>query len=114
MRNKILLVLILIAVVFSLLSIVPRYKVEKNNSDVEIIVDNNHLNQLVDNIDINKRNVLSLLKNNGLTGIAVYNDTIETLIDKNKITLLTANEIKKYKLFTLVKNSIYKDFPVKN
>jgi len=110
MKNKILLVLIIIAVIFSVLSIIPRYNIENNNKNVELIIDNENLTKLANKIDKSRDNILISLQRNGLTGVAVYCDSIKKLISDKDARLITGNELERIGLLTSNINPLYQDF----
>ncbi len=110
MRNKVLFFLIVFAVIFSVFSILPRYNVEEENRDIELVYDDNYLNELGEKVEAGKTNILKLFQENGLTGVAVYPDTVRTLVKKNIASLIGADEFISFNLLSSDINPVYNKF----
>lgn len=91
-QRKVFLFFLIMAIIFSIFSLIERSGIENNNNKVELVMDNRALNELKEEIETDS-DVISLFAKTGLTGVAVYEDCIGDLINNNSLRLFTGNEI---------------------
>lgn len=89
MNKKILIVILLVAIIASLVAVWGRYRAEKSANGVELIMDFKTLSQL----DVEMDQYLSDLKDNGLTAVGVYPETLLQLVNQGDARLLNGNEL---------------------
>ncbi len=99
MKNKFLYLIIFIAIIISFISIYDKFYMETNNKRVELIIDNDSLNELAVTGKV-EEDFLPKLKKKGITGVAVYEKTIEDLLAEDNIHLMKGEEIKNLQEFT--------------
>ncbi|MEC9489186.1 MAG: DUF5693 family protein [Halanaerobium sp.] len=93
MTKKILVIIILIGLVFSVMAINRRVQVEDDIRELELILDYPGLQQLALNAGRPEEDILKALSEAGLTSLAVYPLTMEELIDGDLINVLQGQEI---------------------
>ena len=107
MKKGLITVLILIAVFVSLFSLYQRFQVEQNNKNVDLVFDIRQLQEL--NKEEEKLS-FTTLQNYNVSGIAVYEDTLQYLKNKNEVKLIKGEELIKSKMIFETKD-IYEKFP---
>ncbi|MFW5985079.1 MAG: DUF5693 family protein [Halanaerobiaceae bacterium] len=110
MKQRILLLLIILALIFSGFSLWERYEVEKEDKNVELIMDSKEILLLEKYIDPQQR-LKQNLKKLGLTGITVYEKSIEDLIGLNDdLHLVEGQELKRLDSITGQIDSRFAEF----
>ncbi len=87
--------LILFALIVSAIVGVQRFNLEKNFKQVEMVISLNKIRELALQEGYNENELLTQLKDKGITSIAVHEDTIETLLLQGKIAFLTTGDLAK-------------------
>ena len=107
MKKKLLIFLIIIGLIFSLFTLISRYKVENNNKNVELVIDYRSYQTLLENdIDIN----LSFFKDRAVNSVAVYEDDLKYLINTGDIRYISGNEFERTQQLTGSINPLLKDY----
>lgn len=109
-KNKLIYILLIFALLFSGISLFNRYEVEQENRGVELVFDSRQLDKLNES---KEKLDLSTLKNNNVSGIAVYEDTLNHLISESKLKLVKGNELKRQALISDIKEE-FKRFSYKD
>ncbi|MFW5981976.1 MAG: DUF5693 family protein [Halanaerobiaceae bacterium] len=108
MNKKIILVLFLIAVLSSLISLSGRYQAENSVKSTELIMDY----QALEMLDVeDKDNYLSLLRNKGLTAVAVYPEDLDSIVSEDKASFVTGKELEKLRKVTDTIKSAFLLYP---
>jgi hypothetical protein len=92
-RKAILWGIILIALLSGLVTLAQRHRVEAENTSIEVIMDYVQLKEFSDSIGIPPLIVLQKLQEAGLTSVAITEETIEDLLEKNTVTAMTGKEL---------------------
>ncbi|ACL70390.1 DUF5693 family protein [Halothermothrix orenii] len=98
--QKMMFVFLAVIVIITLISSGERYRVERNNTGVDLIIDYKSLQSLVDIRESEGIQFFNELKSAGLNGVAVYENNVETLITEGKAHLLTGEDIDRLKFVT--------------
>src|SRR6056297_185429 len=106
MKKGLITALILIAIFASFFSLYQRFQVEEKNNNVDLVYDIRQFQEL------NKDEVklsFSTLKEYGVSGIAVYEDTLQNLQNSKDIQIIRGEELIKRKKISEIKE-IYENF----
>ena len=106
MKKGLITALILIAIFASFFSLYQRFQVEEKNNNVDLVYDIRQFQEL------NKDEVklsFSTLKEYGVSGIAVYEDTLQNLQNSKDIQIIRGEELIKRKMISEIKE-IYENF----
>lgn len=109
MKNKIVWGIIILAIIFSLYNMVTRYNIEKQNKNVELVMDDELFQEMKAENNL-RDDYLVELKENGITGISVFSEDIEFLVNKGDLNFFKGEELEKSRKITGNINSIYNDF----
>lgn len=109
MKNKIIWGLIFLAVIFSFFSVLRRYNMENKNNKVELVIDDKFLQEMKSEHNLTD-NILPVLKENGITGLSIFTEDIEFLVNEGKLNFIKAEELFRLKQITGDYNSIFKEF----
>ncbi|MFW6029633.1 MAG: DUF5693 family protein [Halanaerobiales bacterium] len=108
MSRKFILLLFLIAIISSLISVGGRFKIENSVKGIELIMDY----QAIEMLDIEDTDdYLSLLKDNGLTAVAIYPEDLDSIISNDKASFITGTELMITKNTTGFINSAFSLYP---
>jgi len=84
---------ILISLVISVFIGIQRFNLEKNFKQVEMVISLNKIRELGIKEGYDENKLLAKLKSKGISGVAVHEDTIETLLPQGKVAFLTTNDL---------------------
>lgn len=87
--NRLLFVLIVLGFLAAVAVNLQRYKVEENNSTVELIMDYEDISELAQIDGVPQMSLMGQFKSAGITSLAVYEMTLEKLNKSGKITVLS-------------------------
>ena len=107
MKKGLIIALILIAVFASFFSLYQRFQVEEKNNKVDLVYDIKQLQEL--NKEEEKLS-FSTLKEQGVSGIAIYEDTLQELYRSKDLEIIRGKELIKRKMISEIKD-IYERFP---
>ena len=107
MKKGLIIALILIAVFASFFSLYQRFQVEEKNNNVDLVYDIKQLQEL--NKEEEKLS-FSTLKEQGVSGIAIYEDTLQELYRSKDLEIIRGKELIKRKMISEIKD-IYERFP---
>ena len=107
MKKGLIIALILIAVFASFFSLYQRFQVEEKNNNVDLVYDIKQFQEL--NKEEEKLS-FSTLKEQGVSGIAIYEDTLQELYRSKDLEIIRGKELIKRKMISEIKD-IYERFP---
>ena len=107
MKKGLIIALILIAVFASFFSLYQRFQVEEKNNKVDLVYDIKQFQEL--NKEEEKLS-FSTLKEQGVSGIAIYEDTLQELYRSKDLEIIRGKELIKRKMISEIKD-IYERFP---
>lgn len=87
--NRLLICLIILGLLATVAVDWQRYKVEENNSTVELIMDYEDIAELAQIAGVPPRSLLEQFKDAGITALAVYEMTLEKLSKSGQVTVLS-------------------------
>ncbi len=103
--KKVYVFFILLTLIFSLMVGIKRSVLENNFKQVEIVMSLNKIRELSIKDGKDENEILRQAKIKGITGIAIQEDTITTLLLQSKIAFFSPNDLNKFDYFH------YLDFP---
>lgn len=93
--KKLFIFFIIISLIISIIIGIQRFKLENNFKQVEMVISLNKIRELAIKEGYLENQLLTKLKSIGISGIAIHEDTIETLLPQGKIAFLTTNDLMK-------------------
>lgn len=105
-KRKIIYILISLALIVSLISLFERWQVERENKEVELVLDIRELDKLNEE---EKKLTFTELKESGLSGIAVFENNLNYYISNDKLELITGETLKRRSYISNI-NDFYKDY----
>ncbi len=97
MKNKILIIALCLSIVSSILVSIIRWGAEVGNRRVEIACDYGELSRLCRQWRYDIDTFLRELKGAGVNSIAIEEETLETLSSEGRLTLITGEEIRRFR-----------------
>lgn len=97
--KKIYVFFILLALTLSLIIGVKRSVLEKDYKQIDMVMSLNKIRELSAKEGYDENELLNQFKSRGITGIAVQEDTITTLLTQGKITFLSTNDLTRLNYF---------------
>jgi len=95
--KKVFIFFILIALIVSVIVGIQRFNLENSFKQVEMVISLNNVRELALKERYDENQLLTQLKSKGITGIAIHEDTLESLIFQGKIAFLSTNDLSKIK-----------------
>ncbi|MFW5855680.1 MAG: DUF5693 family protein, partial [Bacillota bacterium] len=92
MRKKIFMALLVLAVLTASYSLYERYQVENSNKELSLVYDYESLRELQEMEDSFS---FSELKEKGITGIGIFEDTLDSLEESGLIRIIRGNELQR-------------------
>jgi len=95
MGKRVVIVLFFFSIFSSILVSIIRWRVETNNDCVELACDYNEISQLCLQSENEIGSFLFMLRDAGISSIAIEEDTLERLFSEGRISLMKGEEVKK-------------------
>ena len=109
MKRKILIIALCLSIVSSILVSIIRWGAEVGNRRVEMACDYSELSQLCRQWRYDIDTFLRELKEAGVNSIAIEEETLETLSSEGRLTLITGEEIRRFRYLAPVQSILLKD-----
>ena len=91
--NPVLIIIIAIALVFSVLLNSQRHSVEQANRTVEMAMEYESIARMAHGEGLPEEKVLEMFKERGVTSLILFDTTLQKLGDKGKVTVVTGSEL---------------------
>jgi len=106
MKRGLIITLTLAVIILATFTLFQRFQVEEKNKNVDLVFDIRQLQQLN---NPKEKLSFSTLKDHNVSGIAVYEDTLQYLQEKNDLHIIKGETLKEKEVFSDIRK-IYKDF----
>ena len=107
MKRGLIITLTLAVIILATFTLFQRFQVEEKNKNVDLVFDIRQLQQLN---NPKERLSFSTLKDYNVSGIAIYEDTLESLQEQKDLHIIKGETLKEKKIFSDIRK-IYEEFP---